>query len=59
MRQSFSQNQKSFDDPIHFFRLDAWIITGGMNRGIMRTVGQLIGKNSHTGQPIPLIVSKS
>ena len=35
----------------------AWIITGGMNKGIMESVGQLIQKNPNPAYPIHLIVS--
>ena len=37
--------------------LGAWIITGGMNTGIMKLVGEIIQINPVRSRPIPLIVS--
>jgi SLOG in TRPM len=35
----------------------AWIITGGMNRGIMKLVGEIIQINPDRSRPIHLIVN--
>lgn len=53
------QNQQVFHDFAHSVCLGTWIITGGMNKGIMQIVGQLIGKYSNPARPIHLIVSES
>lgn len=37
--------------------LGAWIITGGMNTGIMKLVGEIVQINPDRSRPIHLIVS--
>ena len=39
------------------FNLGAWIITGGMNTGIMKLVGEIVQINPDRSRPIHLIVS--
>jgi len=41
----------------YYLILGAWIITGGMNTGIMKLVGEIIQINPVRSRPIPLIVS--
>jgi hypothetical protein len=36
----------------------AWIITGGMNTGIMKLVGEIVQINPDRSRPIHLIVTK-
>ena len=37
--------------------LGAWIITGGMNTGIMKLVGEIVQINPDRSRPIHLIVN--
>ncbi len=37
----------------------AWIITGGMNTGIMKLVGEIVQINPDRSRPIHLIVNKN
>jgi hypothetical protein len=48
MIPSFFNNQ--------FYLSGAWIITGGMNTGIMKLVGEIIQINPDRSRPIHLIV---
>ena len=47
------------NEACHSFRviLGAWIITGGMNTGIMKLVGEIVQINPDRSRPIHLIVS--
>jgi hypothetical protein len=38
--------------------LGAWIITGGMNTGIMKLVGEIVQINTDRSRPIHLIVNE-
>jgi hypothetical protein len=48
------------NDSIHRYILflGAWIITGGMNTGIMKLVGEIVQLHTDRSRPIHLIVSK-